>query len=92
LKVGGLEILLTSERMQMLDKNIFRAGGIEPDDKSILVVKSMQHFRAAFELGSEEIIVTDAGGLCTPDVTSRIYNNIRRPVYPLDMESGRVST
>lgn len=86
LKVGGLEILLVSERMQMLDKNIFRAAGIEPDNKSILVVKSMQHFRAAFEPKAEEVIVTDAGGLSTPDVTSRTYTKVRRPVFPLDME------
>ncbi len=83
-QVGEVEILIVSERMQMLDKNIYRAVGIEPAEKSIVVVKSMQHFRAAFAPIAEGIIVTDAGGLCTPDVASRSYVNIRRPVFPLD--------
>jgi len=89
LTVGGVDILLVSERMQMLDKNIFRAAGIEPDKKSILVVKSMQHFRAAFEPGAGEVIVTDAGGLCTPDVKRRTYTKVRRPIFPLDNVSER---
>jgi len=83
-QVGELAILIVSERQQMLDQNIFRAVGIEPSEKSIVVVKSMQHFRGAFAPIAEDIIVTDAGGLSTPDMTKRTYTNIRRPVFPLD--------
>lgn len=84
LKVKGVEILIVSERIQMLDQNMFRLVGIEPRERSIVVVKSMQHFRAAFEPIAQNIIVTDAGGLGTPNFANRIYKNIRRPVYPLD--------
>lgn len=87
-QVGELAILITSTRQQMLDKNIFRVVGIEPAEKSIIVVKSMQHFRGAFAPIAEDIIVTDAGGLSTPDVTKRVYANIRRPVFPLDQIDG----
>lgn len=84
LHVSGVDILIVSERLQVLDKSIFRTLDIEPADKSIVVVKSMQHFKAAFAPIAREIIVTDAGGLCTPNVANRIYTNIRRPVFPLD--------
>lgn len=84
LKVDGLEILIVSERIQMLDKNMFRVFGVEPSERSILVVKSMQHFRAAFEPIAKKVIVTDAGGLCTPNFSNRVYTKIRRPVMPLD--------
>ena len=84
LNVSGVDILIVSERLQVLDKNIFRTFNIEPADKSVVVVKSMQHFRAAFAPLARKIIVTDAGGLCTPNVANRIYKNIRRPIFPLD--------
>ncbi len=84
LRVQGLDIMIVSDRMQMLDRNIFRVVGIEPTEKSILAVKSMQHFKGAFAPIASQVIVTDAGGLCTPDVTSRNYERLRRPVFPLD--------
>jgi microcystin degradation protein MlrC len=44
----------------------------------------MQHFRAAFGPIASQVLVVDAGGLCSPDVTRRTYRNLRRPVFPLD--------
>jgi microcystin degradation protein MlrC len=84
LRVQGLDIMIVSERMQMLDKNIFRVVGIEPTEKSLLAVKSMQHFKGAFAPIASEIMITDAGGLSTPDVKSRTYLRLRRPIFPLD--------
>jgi len=84
LRVGGIDVLIVSERVQSLDLNIFRALGVEPAEKSLLAVKSMQHFRAAFAPIAREIIMVDAGGLSTPNVENRTYANVRRPVWPLD--------
>jgi microcystin degradation protein MlrC len=84
LRVGGIDIMIVSERMQMLDRSIFRLVGIEPATKSILAVKSMQHFKGAFGPLPSEIIVTDAGGLSSPDVRRRTYKRLRRPIFPLD--------
>ena len=84
LRVAGIDVLITSERIQLLDQNLFRAVGIEPSEKAVVVVKSMQHFRGAFAPIASEILVTDACGLCSPDVTLRNYENLRRPVFPLD--------
>ena len=84
LRVQGIDIMIVSDRMQMLDRNIFRAAGIEPAEKAVLAVKSMQHFKGAFGPIASEIIVTDAGGLCTPNVKQRSYTRLRRPVFPLD--------
>lgn len=84
LRTRGIDIAIVSKNIQLLDQNMFRAVGIEPVTKSILVVKSMQHFRAAFAPIAEKIYVVDAGGLCSPNVTAREYRNLRRPVFPLD--------
>lgn len=83
-RTAGIDVLIASTPLQMHDLNQFRSVGIEPSEKSVLVVKSMQHFRAAFEPISSEVLVVDAGGLCSPDVTRRRYVRLRRPVFPLD--------
>lgn len=87
-RIKGIDVMIVSENYQMLDQNIFRAVGIEPTEKSIVVVKSMQHFRGAFGPIAAKVLVTDAGGLCTPDVTRRAYRHLRRPAFPLDGFDG----
>lgn len=82
-RVQGIDIMIVSNRMQMLDRNIFRTVGIEPAEKSVLAVKSMNHFKGAFWPIASEIILTDAGGLCSPDVTRRDFRRVRRPAFPL---------
>ena len=82
-RVQGVDIMIVSNRMQMLDQNIFRVVGIEPSEKSVLAVKSMNHFKGAFRPIASEVILTDAGGLCSPDVTRRDFRRVRRPVFPL---------
>jgi microcystin degradation protein MlrC len=82
---GGVEILLTEQRVQPTDAEVFRSVGIEPTDRQILVVKSCAHFRAAFEpLAKGGVIEVDAPGLSHPDVRRFPFKRIRRPVYPLD--------
>ena len=84
LNINGLEVLVTSERVQLHDLNPFRILGVEPTKKALIVVKSMQHFRASFTPIAREIFVVDAGGMSTPNPCNRAYKNVRRPVYPLD--------
>ncbi len=84
LRVGGIDILVTTVRSQMLDQQQFRAFGIDPTAKRIVALKSMQHFRAAFEPIAGQVIVCDSGALCTPDLTKLTYRRARRPIFPLD--------
>ncbi|KQU86324.1 microcystin degradation protein MlrC [Ensifer sp. Root31] len=82
--IDGVIVLVVSERSQLLDQQQFRAFGIEPTAHRVIVVKSMQHFRADFEPIAGEIIVCDSGALCTMDYNSIPYRNVPRPIYPLD--------
>ena len=70
----------------MLDLQQFRAFGIDPAAKRVVALKSMQHFRAAFEPIAGKVIVCDSGALCTPDLTKLPYAKVRRPIFPLDRE------
>ena len=85
-RVDGIDILIVTENEQMLDQQQLRAFGIEPEKKRVLALKSMQHFRAAFEPISSRTIVCDSGALATPQAAKRPYQRVRRPVWPLDPE------
>ena len=84
--VEGIEILVTSQRAQILDLQQFEAFGIEPMRKSVVALKSMQHFRAAFEPIAAQVIVCDSGALCTLDYAQLPFHKVSRPVFPLDQE------
>lgn len=86
LRVAGIDVLLISNAAQLLDLGQFRGFGIEPTRKRVVAVKSMQHFRAAFEPVAGEVIVCDGGGLCTPDLSRLAYVRARRPIFPLDRD------
>ncbi|MCC7276632.1 MAG: M81 family metallopeptidase [Alphaproteobacteria bacterium] len=85
LRTAGVDVIVATNLLQLLDRNQFRVNGIEPADRRVLVVKSSQHFRAAFGPIAGEIIVADGGGLTTRDFTRMTYRRLRRPVFPLDL-------
>ncbi|WP_300063751.1 M81 family metallopeptidase [uncultured Roseobacter sp.] len=84
LGVVGIDILIVTNATQMLDLAQFQTFGIDPAAKTIVALKSMQHFRAAFEPIASRIIVCDSGALCTPDLARLPYRNVPRPIFPLD--------
>ncbi|HEX6118025.1 MAG TPA: M81 family metallopeptidase [Dongiaceae bacterium] len=84
IRVDGIDILVVTEPAQMLDLQQFRAFGIDPARKSVVALKSMQHFRAAFEPIAGKVIVCDSGALCTTHLEKLPYRNAPRPIYPLD--------
>jgi len=86
LRVDGIDILVTTLAAQMLDLAQFRAFGIEPVSKKVVGIKSMQHFRAAFEPIASKVIVCDSGALCSPHYSSKPYHNVPRPIFPLDQD------
>ena len=86
LRTAGIDILCATNLLQLLDRNMFRIAGIEPTERRILVVKSSQHFRAAFGPIAGEILVVDGGGLTTRDYSRMPFRRLRRPIFPLDLQ------
>lgn len=84
IRTGGIDILITSLARQMLDLQQLKTYGIYPEKKQVVAIKSMQHFRAAFEPIASEVVVCDSGALCTPQYEKMPYKNVRRPIFPLD--------
>jgi len=86
LQVDAIAILVVSEPIQMYDLQQFRTFGIDPAEHTVIGLKSMQHFRAAFEPIAGKIIVCDSGAICTPDATKLTYSNVQHPIYPIDQD------
>ncbi len=84
LDVAGIDILIVSIAHQMLDLKQFETFGIDPARKSVVALKSMQHFRAAFTPIAGRIIVCDSGALCTLNYALLGYKNVPSPTFPLD--------
>jgi microcystin degradation protein MlrC len=84
LEVGGVKIILISERWQTLDPEMIRLVGIDPLAEKIVVVKSTIHYRAAFEPLAHAIVEVDAPGLSSSNLSRFPFVRVRRPIFPLD--------
>ena len=62
LRIDGVRIAVSTQKAQLLDRNMYRTVGIEPAEMKILVNKSSVHFRADFAAIAEEILVARAPG------------------------------
>src|SRR3954453_23543168 len=83
-RVGGIDIICITNNGQAVDLGQFTSLGIDPTRYTTVCVKSMQHFRAAFEPIAREVILVDTGALCSETYTSELFDKVRRPVWPLD--------
>jgi len=85
LNCDGVQVMLSSKRVQPICLEVFRHVGIEPTAQKILVVKSCAHFRAAYQpIAKGGVIEVDAPGLSHPDLNRYEFKGMKRPFYPLD--------
>lgn len=81
LRLGGVRIVVASNKAQMADLEMFRFVGIEPSRQHILVVKSSVHFRAAFAPIAGDILSCRSPGEMPADPAdlpwSRLAPNLR---------------
>jgi microcystin degradation protein MlrC len=62
LRIDDIRVVVCSTTAQMIDRNLYRLVGIQPEDMKILVNKSSVHFRADFEPIAEAVLVAKAPG------------------------------
>ncbi|MDU6831114.1 MAG: MlrC C-terminal domain-containing protein, partial [Bradyrhizobium sp.] len=81
---AGVEVVITTFRCQAFGRDFLTQLGCDPATRKLVVVKSAQHFRAAFAPIAADIIMVDAPGVVARDVTTLPYRKIKRPKWPLD--------
>jgi microcystin degradation protein MlrC len=77
LKIDDIHVVVSSERVQMMDRNLYRMVGIQPEQMKILVNKSSVHFRADFEPIAEVVLVAKAPGVALADPGDLSWVNLQ---------------
>lgn len=90
-RIGNLDIVVATGRAQTFHPEVFTRLGIDLAAKKIVVVKSANHFRAAFEAVASDFIYVDCDGPYPYDPTKVPYTKIRRPIWPLDADPWAVA-
>jgi microcystin degradation protein MlrC len=82
--IGNLDVVLATGRAQTFSPPVFTNLGIDLAAKKIVVVKSSNHFHAAFAPIAAEVMYLDTGGPYPSDPLKIHYVKARRPLAPLD--------
>jgi len=83
-RLGGIDVVLITNRTQALGLELFTNLGIDPRKKKIVVVKSTNHFMAAFGPIAKKVVYIDSDGPLSRDYRKIPYTKVARPIWPLD--------
>ncbi|WP_035898874.1 M81 family metallopeptidase [Labrenzia sp. DG1229] len=86
LDLGGIQVVVISDRTQTADPIFFHMLGLDIDRAQCVVVKSRGHFRAGFDAWflPEQVYEIDTAGLTSPVLERWPLEFIPRPSFPLD--------
>lgn len=82
---GRLLLVLTERKMPMWNLEQVRSLGVEPTRLRIIVTKGAVAHRAAYEPIAAQMIEVETSGACAGDVRRFSYQQIRRPMFPIDL-------
>ncbi|HVZ09186.1 M81 family metallopeptidase [Rhodopila sp.] len=86
LRLGGITVVVVSNRFQCADPMFFEAFGLDIGRARAVVVKSRGHFRGGFDefFRHDQIVEVDAPGLTSPILSRFPWQYMPRPVLPID--------
>lgn len=86
-RVGGVDVVLITKRTQATGLELFTNLGIDPRQKKIVVVKSTNHFMAAYGPIAKKVIYVESSGPLRRDHSKVPYTKVERPIWPLDRDA-----
>lgn len=84
LEIAGFDVVVATRNVGIYDLEQFRKFGIDPTQKSVVVVKCMQGHHAAFDPIGSVTLDIDTGGLTSSDLSHFSFTKVERPVWPID--------
>jgi microcystin degradation protein MlrC len=78
----GLHLLLVSVRCQVISPDAFTGLGLTLTDKQLVVVKSIQHFHAAFAPLAKAVFYASTPGAISPDFSAIPYRRRNLEYWP----------
>lgn len=82
--ISNMDIVLATGRAQTFSPEAFTNMGVDLATKKVVVVKSSNHFHAAFSKVAAAIHHLDCGGPFPHDPLQQTWKRVRRPIAPLD--------
>jgi microcystin degradation protein MlrC len=82
LQIEGVTVIVNSKRTQCLSRDCFTKLGVDPSTKKVVVVKSMQHFHAAYAPIASEVVYVAAPGALVPDWSLLPYTKVDKKQWP----------
>ena len=86
-RIGGVEVVLISKRTQATGLELFTNLGIDPTERKLVVVKSTNHFMAAYGPIAKKVIYVESTGPLPRDHRKVPYTKAQRPIWPLDEDA-----
>ncbi|KXF78440.1 microcystin LR degradation protein MlrC-like protein [Paramesorhizobium deserti] len=83
IRVGGVDVVLNSNRAQGFSPDLFSNLGIDPLSKKILIVKSTNHFYGAFAPIASQVLYAEVKGPYPSDPRTNGYTKLTRPIWPV---------
>ena len=90
LDLGGITVVVLSNRYQCADPAFFEAFGLDIAAARVVVVKSRGHFRGGFDefFRHQDVVEVDAPGLTSPILSRFDWRHMPRPVIPIDAHAS----
>ncbi len=83
-RLGETTILLTSRKTAPFDLGQLRSQGLEPLDFAVIGVKAAVAHKRAYDRISKTSFYVETPGPCSSDLATFPWQQVRRPVFPLD--------
>ncbi|HRA61606.1 MAG TPA: M81 family metallopeptidase [Burkholderiaceae bacterium] len=84
ISVNGISVVLITKRTQALGSDLLTGMGVAIEGKKMVVLKSTNHFHAAFAPFASRVVYCDASGPIPRDHRKVPYTRVQRPIWPLD--------
>ncbi len=88
LRIGEVEVIV-AERLaqQTFDDRPFVVAGADINQYDIVCLKSTNHFKGFFSSRAKAIVTADPPGIQTANFALFDYKKMRRPMYPVDLDT-----
>jgi len=81
---GSAQIVITEQTHEPWDLGVFHCVGMAPTQFRYLLLKSRMYCRPVFGPLSAGLVECDSPGVTTSDYSRFAFQNVTRPVFPLD--------
>jgi microcystin degradation protein MlrC len=82
--IGSIRLCIRSLPSSEWDPAMYSSLGLSLSDAALIFVKSPSHFRATFGRLADRLLIADTPGATCPNLRRVPFQNVTRPLYPLD--------